>query len=167
MGINKYKPHILVLPEDDANRQILNGFLLNPALNRSAIQILPCVGGWKKVVDTFKDVHIYEMQKYPQRNILLIIDFNDQEAMRLNHIRKQIPNQLISRVFVLGAVSGPERLKASLRRSFEDIGKSLSQDCADDTRVAWGHDLLKHNESELDRMIQFVRPFLFNQSITG
>jgi hypothetical protein len=38
MRINKYKPHILVLPEDDANRQIANGFILEPTLNQSAIQ---------------------------------------------------------------------------------------------------------------------------------
>lgn len=30
--MNKYRPHVLVLPEDDANRQIANGFLLAPAL---------------------------------------------------------------------------------------------------------------------------------------
>jgi hypothetical protein len=42
MGLNKYKPHLLVLPEDDPNRQIANGFVHNPAvdLNERAIQIL-------------------------------------------------------------------------------------------------------------------------------
>lgn len=53
--MNKYKPHVLVLPEDDANRQIANGFLLNSNLNRNAIQILPIAGGWLKVVDTFNE----------------------------------------------------------------------------------------------------------------
>ncbi len=26
MSVNKYKPHVLILPEDDADRQIANGF---------------------------------------------------------------------------------------------------------------------------------------------
>jgi len=29
MSINKYEPHLLVLPEDDANRKIANGFILH------------------------------------------------------------------------------------------------------------------------------------------
>ena len=34
---NKYLPHVYVLPEDDANRQIVNGFFLNPYLKTNAI----------------------------------------------------------------------------------------------------------------------------------
>ncbi len=58
MSINKYKRHILVLPEDDANRQIANGFLLDPNLDVRAIQILPPSGGWKKVLNSFMDNHL-------------------------------------------------------------------------------------------------------------
>lgn len=46
MSINKYKAHLLVLPEDDANRQMANGFILDPNLNERVIQVLPPVGGW-------------------------------------------------------------------------------------------------------------------------
>ncbi|MEH1785097.1 MAG: hypothetical protein V7L23_05745 [Nostoc sp.] len=53
MSINKHKPHILVLPEDDANRQIANGFILDISLNSRAIQVLPEARGWQNVVDTF------------------------------------------------------------------------------------------------------------------
>lgn len=31
---NKHKPHVIVLPEDDANRQIANGFLLDPSIKQ-------------------------------------------------------------------------------------------------------------------------------------
>ncbi|QEI40683.1 hypothetical protein BMF77_01255 [Dolichospermum sp. UHCC 0315A] len=41
MSINKNKPHLLILPEDDANRQIVNGFIQNLNVNNRAIQILP------------------------------------------------------------------------------------------------------------------------------
>ena len=63
MSVNKYKSHIFVLPEDDANSQIANGFVLDPNLNARAIQILLPAGGWTKVVDEFRDVHVREMQK--------------------------------------------------------------------------------------------------------
>ncbi len=53
MSPNKYAPHVLVLPEDDANNDIANGFLRHDALDLRAIQVLPCAGGWGKVRDAF------------------------------------------------------------------------------------------------------------------
>lgn len=91
-----------------------------------------------------------------------MIDF-DHQAERLSSVKDEIPQELSDRVFVLGVLSEPEDLKANLRKSLEAIGESLSQDCSDDTRRVWGHDLLKHNEPELDRMVSSVKPFLFNQ----
>ena len=46
MSINKHKPHLLVLPEDDADRQIANGFVIaqGVGLDDRAIQILPEAG---------------------------------------------------------------------------------------------------------------------------
>ncbi|WP_174764113.1 hypothetical protein [Anabaena sp. UHCC 0253] len=76
MSINKNKPHLLILPEDDANRQIINGFIQNLNVNNRAIQILPIADGWKKTVDKFTNDHIKAMRQYPQRNILLIIAFS-------------------------------------------------------------------------------------------
>lgn len=49
MSINAYKPHLLVLPEDDANRQIADGFVLDSNCNYRAIQVLRVAGGWLKV----------------------------------------------------------------------------------------------------------------------
>jgi hypothetical protein len=48
-----------------------------------------------------------------------------------------------------------------MKKSFEEIGESLARDCADHKNETWGHELLKHNEKELKRMILSVKPFLF------
>lgn len=32
MSVNKYKPHVFVIPEDDADRQIADGFVLHPGV---------------------------------------------------------------------------------------------------------------------------------------
>lgn len=162
MSCNKNKPHILVLPEDRANRQIANGFILDLNLNDRSIQILPPAGGWKRVVDAFKDVHARNLEKYSERRIVLLIDFDRQFKGRFNRIQKVIPRELSKRVFVLGVLSEPEDLRINIRKSFEDIGKALSEDCVEDTRNLWGHDFLRHNEPELERMISSVKPFLFN-----
>jgi hypothetical protein len=109
MSINKNKPHLLILPEDDANRQIINGFIQNLNVNNRAIQILPIADGWKKAVDKFTNDHIKTMRQYPQRNILLIIDFDECED-RLNFVENYIPDDIKNRVFVLGVQSNPESL---------------------------------------------------------
>lgn len=48
MSVNNYKPHLLVLPEDEANRQLANGFLQDFSLNLRCIQVLPIAGGWAR-----------------------------------------------------------------------------------------------------------------------
>ncbi|MFN9840389.1 MAG: hypothetical protein ACK56Z_07125 [Pseudanabaena sp.] len=118
MRVNKFVEHILVLPEDDANRQIVNGFILNLSVNATAIQVLPIANGWKKVVDKFKNDHVSEMEKSPKRMIVLVIDFDDYKKPdglnyenRLSYVRSQIPNNLSERVFILGSRTAPEDLK--------------------------------------------------------
>lgn len=167
MSINKYQSHILVLPEDDANRQIANGFILHPNLNGRAIQVLPSAGGWGKVMNDLKEVHAPEMQKYPYRMMVLLIDFDNQQKDRLSYVKNQIPQDLTDRVFVLGVLSEPENLRKTIQRTFENIGEALSKDCSDDMNELWGHDLLKHNKTELDRMILSVKPFLFEKKSSG
>jgi hypothetical protein len=163
MSVNKYLPHILVLPEDEADSDIANGFLLHPQLNAQSIQVLPYVGGWKVVVEKFTTNFIPTMRQYPSRWFVLLIDF-DREEGRLDYIKQQIPDDVQDRVFVLGALSNPEELRSSLGKSLEAIGESLSANCSDNTDGLWGHDLLMHNKTELERMISSVKPFLFNQA---
>jgi hypothetical protein len=165
MSINKYKPHLHVLPEDDANRQIANGFILDPHLKVRSIQPLPVAGGWKVAVEDLKQEHVPGMLKYPERRLLLLIDFDNDYQARFSYVRQAIgETELIHRVFVLGTLSEPESLKTTLGMSFESIGKALAEDCAhNDTQGLWAHDLLKHNEPELVRMIPLVKGFLFQQ----
>ena len=45
MSVNVYKPHLLVLPEDGANRQMANGFLFDDRVIPRNIQVLQEAGG--------------------------------------------------------------------------------------------------------------------------
>ncbi|MFW5640273.1 MAG: hypothetical protein ACOC0H_03805 [Thermodesulfobacteriota bacterium] len=164
MSSNKFKPHLLVLPEDDANQQIATGFTLNPALDQRNITILRPFGGWMKTVDAFTANNFYEMRRYHQRRVLLLVDFDGHAAERLEFIQNQIPQDLEDRTFVFGSFSDPENLKTAMGMHFEAIGQALAQDCAEDRYTTWKHDLLMHNQSELGRMVASVRPFLFEES---
>ena len=167
--MNKYEDHVLVFPEDDANRQIANGFILNSNVKEPAIQVLPIADGWGKLVGKFKDDHVSLMRRFPKRRMVLLIDF-DRRGERLTHVKNQIPEYLQDRVFILGVLSDPEDLKRIKKKfesigtgKLEQIGDTLANDCSNNnTNGLWGHDLLKHNKTELDRMILSVKPFLFN-----
>ena len=165
MSANEYQNHILVLPEDDANRQIARGFAKEPKLNDRVIEIVRPRGGWKKVLDAFKNTYVSKMYKSKGKTmfLLMLIDFDGQYERRLSYIKNEVPDDLKERVFVLGAQSEPENLKTHLANlnTFEAIGKALAQDCINETNEIWGHDLLKHNKNELDRLILSVKPFLF------
>lgn len=161
MSINRYKEHIFVLPEDEANSQIAYGFLLNPNLNSGAIDVLLPAGGWGKVLEEFREVHIPEMLKFTKRIMVLLMDF-DQKMERSGYVKSKIPSDLAQRVFVLGVFSEPEELRSDLNLSFEKIGETLAKECAENRNELWGHELLKHNQPELERMISSVKPFLFS-----
>jgi hypothetical protein len=158
--VNRDQPHVLVLPEDDANRQLANGFHLQVDFARQRrMQVLPVAGGWIRVLEQFKSDHLNIMVGNPNRFMILLIDF-DGRAERLNMAKAAIPDELADRVFILGAFNEPEALKVELG-SFENIGSSLADDCRDDTYTTWGHQLLQHNAGELDRLREYVRPILF------
>jgi hypothetical protein len=158
---NNYLPHVLVLPEDDANRQLVIGFLLEPALALRArsIQVLTPAGGWGQVIERFKSDYVASMSQYTERFMVLLIDF-DEQADRLDYVRRQIPDALKDRVFIIGAWSEPEELKLRIG-PYEEVGKALASDCYEDTYATWGHDLLQHNAGELERLRRRVRPLLF------
>ncbi|MEA5580479.1 hypothetical protein VB620_03875 [Nodularia harveyana UHCC-0300] len=160
MSINKNKPHVFILPEDDANRQLANGFIQDLNVNARAIQILPIANGWKKVVDKFMNDHVRKMRQYPQSMMVLLLDFDECED-RLIYVESHIPEDIKNRVFVLGVQSNPESLKRYIQKTFEAIGEALAKDCSENKNELWGHPLLIHNQTELERMILSVKPFLF------
>jgi hypothetical protein len=160
MAVNKYLPHVLVIPEDEADRQLANGFLLDQSLSTRRIQVLEEAGGWTRVLDQFESDHVAGMESWPARFIVLLIDF-DGHVDRLGQAKSRIPASLADRVFILGSLTDPEDLKRTLGNTLEEIGKTLANDCREDTEHIWGHDLLQHNASELDRLRRSVRPFLF------
>jgi hypothetical protein len=153
--MNKYDKHILVLPEDDANRQITDGFLIEIG-GTGQLKVLRPAGGWRHVLDQFKSVYVAVMDRYPKCTMILLIDF-DKSADRREQAKAVVPTQFSDRVFILGVWSEPEKLPDGL----EATGRALAEDCRNGTSTTWDHELLKHNAAEVERLRQFVRPILF------
>src|SRR5271166_643296 len=146
MSVNRYQPHVWVLPVDDANRQIANGFVLDPNVQNYRIQVLDVVDGWNEVIKRFLSDHVAGMEKYETRYMILVLDLDDR-LERLEQVIERVPGHLTGRVFILRALSEPEDLKPDLG-SYETIGLAMARDCREQTATTWGHDLLRHNQGE-------------------
>jgi len=162
MSVNKFQPHVYVLPEDDANRQLANGFFLDQCVRQRQLYVLEEAGGWNDVLERFCSIYAAEMDRVPDRFMVLLIDL-DNRIERLDSAKGRIPEHLRERVFVLGVLTQPEDLKRDLG-SFETIGLALAKDCREETNTTWNHRLLCHNTDEVDRLRAQVRPILFPNS---
>lgn len=147
--VNRFLPHIFILPEDDANRQVANGFVLDFATRQ--IQVLSPAGGWFRLRERFVSDHVGPLQTYEQRLVVLLSDF-DGNMNRPQAFHAVIPGNLTDRVFILGTFTEPEGLRHAGLGSYETIGRALAQDCRQGTHKIWGHELLRHNAGELDRL---------------
>ncbi len=159
--MNKYAPHIYVIPEDDRNRQIATGFVLHDQVNDARALVVPPAGGWAKVMDTFRDEYIPRLRDYAEARVVMLIDFDDQIDKRTDSFHERIPEEFSARVFVVGSKRDPETLKRELKLGFEEIGRSLAEDCRANTTIFWDHEQLGHNDAERKRLVASVKPFLF------
>lgn len=161
MSINVYKPHVIVLVEDEANRQIANGFLLDPSIKHRNIQVLNLTGGWGKLLDSFLAHHIADLRKWPKRHLVLLIDFDNLIEARTERFVNNFPEDVRDRVFLLGTKDEPEPLRKQCGDSLENIGKVLASECYNDETNLWNHDLLAHNAAERTRLNAKVKNILF------
>ncbi|MEW6281794.1 MAG: hypothetical protein AB1758_24525 [Candidatus Eremiobacterota bacterium] len=162
MSVNKHQPHIYVLPEDDANAQIADGFLTEPSVAPRKVLVLGNAGGWSRVRDCFVEDYLPGLKRYLQRHIVLVVDF-DQTETRRSQFEKVIPQDVRDRVFVIGVWSEPEDLKQDFG-GYEKLGRRLASDCRGDGDAgnAWNHALLQHNQPELERMRSTPAPIVFD-----
>jgi len=119
------------------------------------------MGGWTHILEYFQTDLVPSMRSNTNRHLVLLIDFDDKSGRRFPEVKEKIPEDLTERVFVLGAKTTPEDLKAAIG-SFETIGRKLADDCRDNTRETWGHYLLAHNETELERLRERIGPIIFH-----
>jgi hypothetical protein len=160
MSVNRERPHVLVLPEDQANREIVNGFITHTSVDHRRIQVMKNIGGWVRVCEEFQDVYVRKLNENKHCHVVMLIDF-DERTDRRSQVERLIPDDLQDRVFVIGVLSQPEKLKEDKVLTFEEIGRELEEDCPRQRAGVWNHALLKHNAVELDRMWKTLGTILF------
>lgn len=132
---NRYKWHIVVVPEDGATRQLGNGLSNAFPSIADRIKLLREAGGWLNAMATIKDL---ELDKYSNRRVLLIIDL-DQDNTRLGFIRSQPEiSKFNNRIFILGSFKAVEQLKpVGGSSNLENVGQRLGENCS-----CWNDSLL-------------------------
>jgi hypothetical protein len=159
MSLNRERPHVHFLAEDDANRQLVNGFLLHPDVNIRQLKKPEVADGWRKALEIC-ETDRFQLRHYPYRHLILAIDF-DGKTDRREKVLNLVPDDLRRRIFVLGVLSEPEDLKQQRGLSFEDLGLALAEGCRDGSSTLWQDSLLAHNTIEIERMRASVLPILF------
>jgi hypothetical protein len=164
VSVNKHKSHLYILPEDDDDNELANGFIDNLWVNDCQAQVLPVAGGWMSVLERFKTVYIPHLRQYAGSNIVLLIDFDEDYEARSSKFAQEIPDDLRNRAFVIGVLDEPQDLKKSLNlsKNFEEIGSALADDCHGETTTMWDHPHLKHNDPERVRLMKAVKSILFD-----
>ena len=173
MGADKYKWHLNILPEDDATRQLANGWCQVDCLSQPSPlsrQFFTEIGGhgWSKTIASIADQNL---DRFANRHVLSFID-SDGDPDRVQKIQKDIRqtySSYIDRIFIIavyplvnnGSIQKMEveDLKKAFRQSsLETIGKSLANEfiANDYTDNGWGHPLLRNNQSELARLRRVV-----------
>ena len=164
--VNRYQPHVYVVPEDDADRQIADGFLPHHEVRARQVQVVPPAGGWGRAIEVFEAEYVRHLREYHAGHVVLFIDFDMKDVDRRRHVEEAVPADLKDRVFVVGALNGPETLKRELSLSFEEIGLGLADDCHVRRRTLWDHGQLRHNGGELDRMNAALRKIILGDGGT-
>jgi hypothetical protein len=147
MASNKFQWHLRIFVEDDANRQIVNGFL-ESFFQRNIpryIRVLPPSGGWGI---TLKRAQQDCAEGGSCRRVLAVIDF-DGDADRI----RAVSTKGQANFYVMGCREEPEKLRQLLQHPghFSTLGDSLAREYCDNNTSLWPHIV---NKEALDSLMQ-------------
>ena len=160
---NKFRDHLVIVPEDQKNNDLINGFVNASLFESRAFQVQAIAGGWPKAVDSLQHMQLAAL---PLRRILLVIDFDEKLESRYGQVNDRLSKFLAptehQRVYLLGTRSEPEDFRSTLKMSSEQVGAQLYLDCKTPQPGLWGHALFTHNLKTRARLIAEILPFLIN-----
>ena len=148
MKANRERWHLFIKPEDDANRQLANGFVESLSfLAQTKVQIDRPAGGYLKALEFVADA---QLERFPERRLLILIDFDKSADIRKRIVERY--SSVNNRIFVLGAKPEAEDLRRELKCHLCECGAKIADSCEDSGCAIWAIDSLRHNEKSLSRL---------------
>ena len=142
---------MLVIPEDTGLADIAIGFA-KECLN---IQVDPPTEGKVKLARQFMDEEIGKLRRFPSRTLVLLRDF---DQIPQSDLWRDVPADLVDRVFIFGPLDEFESLRTELRltgkvrpNTPERIGELLAEECRANVMDLWRTAQLAHLGSEVAR----------------
>jgi hypothetical protein len=161
MSVNKYLPHVLIIPEDHADEQIANGFTKHDQVSLKQVQVMPCADGWPGVLSKFETQYIHYLRNNHKGYVILLIDFDNKYTSQRDRFGRATPDDLKDRVFVVGVRETPEALRQAVGKGLEAIGWELADNCYQGVEGLWADDHLKHNDPDRIKLVDAVKSILF------
>lgn len=158
--MNKYRPHVLIIPEDDANRQLANGFVLHHAIATRAVGGTIPAKGWTNVLSVFADEYVAYLRSYKHAYVILLLDF-DRDDDRRTKCEQAVPADIKARVFLFGSRDEPEAVRRDVPESLEAIGTRLAEECYRESYELWTGRHFDHNDTERQKLSATVKSILF------
>jgi len=163
LSVNRGKPYLLIIPEDDDDRAFAEG--ARGALPAMNVKIVANSNGWPKIEKLLAGVYNKRLRANANEHLLILIDFDTKGQKRYDKVFGWVPEDVKDRVFIIGPEKEPKDLKKSLKlkMSFWQMGDQLVSDC-DEQQInpLWDHDMLSHNKPEFRRLLDTIGLKLLN-----
>ncbi len=153
--MNKYQFALLVVPEDQANKDLVIGARdSQPNTIQNKIRIEPVPGGRDEVWTATIHDYLPRLERYERWHLVLVIDHDADVPKIQQHFDELIPQSLKSRVWVLGCRSEPESCRSRLGRPgpLRELGSELFNSCMTQLSPLWDHNELNHNKAQLESL---------------
>jgi hypothetical protein len=156
MSVNWYKPHIILVPEDEAIHRIAVEFRKAMIFQDVRWHVDEYKGGWIKVVESLAGEVQVQLSK-PHRIMIALIDFDGHPEARRNYFFSELPESVHDRIFLFGLRGQAEDLKRSMGLSLSEIGITINRACLEGDLSPWDNEQLAVNKSELERLNRFLK----------
>lgn len=158
MSVNRERPYLIVLFEDNAYKDLFLGFEFS---FHKQIQQKPVLQGFDDVLFQLTNSNsttLKELNKYPNAYILAITDadMDSHQESNIDTLKKSIKGIYRNRIFVLGSKYEAENIKKEIigQGKWRRLAKELESSCQNDSCELWHNDMLKHNLDEIVRLRQ-------------
>lgn len=156
MSANKYRKHLVILPEDQAYATMARGFKNYYRIRAENLEIKKVCGGWKKVFEMLASTYVPLMEQNPDMHVLCMIDFDYHRKSRQN-ILTQYEANLLQRIYLLGCRQEAEDFKRDMKHGkLEAFGTLLAEACVNSDITSgsnpWLSDQLKENGHEIEKI---------------